>query len=434
MTRMWWYTFGVLVLWVVNPELRRLYEWRFGAGPVDVFPLLPFMAVVPHFWSLTLGGGWQRLPRLLVVAAWVWLGAFGYALFVSIVNGNILPGAYTFLNFILPLGIGLWIAADEQPFAKTYERVTRLLFGVTTVISIYGIVQYVVAPAWDTLWLQNVIATGSTSFGRPAPFLIRVWSMLASPGPFGNFMAVMLLLALPQLSLRRPWLLAQIPVWLIAFALSLDRSGWLLFASGAVVYLIFAPRRGALLVSAAFSTALLAGLVVLLPVVTGNAAVITNLSDRFATFSDLDSDQSANDRRNLYDTGAQLVTDRPFGSGLGVVGTATKLGEAEATTSFDSGFLSRLVEMGLPGATLLLAAYGILGWAIFGVWKRAGSTQDYRLQSVASMALAVELALVGAHLSGDINGLLLLGMWLVAGLAVRTAPAARARALQFAPA
>ncbi len=433
MSRMWWYTLGTIVLWVVNPELRRLFDWRFGYLPVDVFPLFPFLAVIPHIWSLTYGGGWRRLSKPLSVVTWIWLGAFGYAFVVALINGNALPGTYDFMNFVLPASIGLWIAADKEPFVKTYDLVMRVLFGLTTIISVYGIVQYAVAPAWDTMWLQDVIATGSLSFGRPAPFLIRVFSMLSSPGPFGNYVGVMLLLALPQLSVRRPWMLAQIPFWLIAFGLSLDRSGWLLFASGLIVYLLLTPRRGTLLVSAAMSAALLSGLVVVLPAVVGNATVVTDLSDRLATFSDLGSDRSANDRQNLYDTGSQLIAEAPFGRGLGVVGTATKLSDAQTTTDFDSGVLARLVEMGVPGALLYVVALGILSWELFGIWRRAGGLKDARLQSIAAVALAVVLALGGAEISGDVNGLLLVPMWLIAGFALRNGAFGRASELFQSP-
>jgi hypothetical protein len=190
---MWVYTLGTLVLWVVNPELRRVFEWRFGYGTIDVFPVLPFLAVLPHVFSLTYGGGWQRLPRPLMFASWVWLGAFCYAFSLAIVNGNAAPGAYSMCNFVLPLGLGLWIAADGASARDAMSRVTRVAFVLTSVISVYGIVQYAVAPEWDRFWLKHVIAGGASSFGRPEPLQIRVFSMLASPGPFGGFMALMLL-------------------------------------------------------------------------------------------------------------------------------------------------------------------------------------------------------------------------------------------------
>jgi hypothetical protein len=416
---MWVYTLGTFVLWVVNPELRRVFEWRFGYGGVDVFPLFPFLAVLPHVFSLTYGGGWQRLPRPLMFSTWVWLGAFCYAFVLAIVNGNATPGAYSLCNFVLPLGLGLWIAADPASAPDAVSRVTRVAFLLTSVISVYGIVQYVVAPEWDRLWLEHVIAGGALSFGRPEPFQIRVFSMLASPGPFGGFLAVMLLFALPHLSVRRLWLLAQMPIWLVAFGLSQDRSGWLLFGLGACVYLLLSPRRGAMLFAGGICAALMTGLVVLLPAMVGNDGVFQTLSDRFSTLSDPDSDRSANDRLNLYGATVSQIVDAPFGYGLGVVGTATKLSDSSATTDVDSGFLCRLLEMGVPGFAMFVGALGVLMATLLKMRYGAGRVADVALQMQSSMAISVLVALFGSELSGDVSGLLMLALWLVCGVTLR---------------
>ncbi len=418
MSRMWWYTLGALVLCVVNSELRRICEWRFI--PISsMLPLLPFLAVIPHVWSLTYGGGWQRLPRPLLIAAWLWLGAFGYGLTIAVVSGNILSSSYTFASFVLPIGIGLWVAADRTPFARAYARITSLLFALTTVVSAYGIVQYVVAPEWDCLWLRGAMAEGALSFGRPEPFAIRVFSMLPSPGPFGTFMAIMLLLALPQLSIRRPWLLAQLPVWFVAFGLSLDRSGWLVFAFGAIVYLALTPRRGPLLAAAAISGALIVGFTLLLPAAVGNDTIMNTLNARFSTFSDLDRDRSSNDRRFLYDSSVAMIAQAPLGRGLGIFGTATKIGSPPTNQYIDSGFIARMVEMGPPGFCLFVTTFGLLGAIILGVWRQARCTGNTALQSVAGAAFAILSALFGFQLSGEIGGLPMLMLWLTSGLAIR---------------
>ena len=382
-------------------------------------PLLPFIAVLPHLWSLTYGGGWRRLSRPLLIATWVWLGAFTYAMVVAVAVGNSLPGAYTFANFVLPIGIGLWIAADDLPIHNSYARTTRLLFVLTTVVSVYGIVQYVVAPDWDRLWLRHVIAAGSLSFGLPAPFEIRVFSMLSSPQPFGTFMAIMLLFALPQLSLRRPLALAQLPLWLVAFALSLDRTGWLIFASGASIYVLLAPRRGMLLAAIGACAGLLCGAIVMLPALTGNEDVITMLQNRMTSFADLESDRSGNERRELYDTAVARIAAAPLGEGLGVVGTATKLAASAATTDVDSGMLARVFEMGIPGALLIFTTLGLLVVSMFGQWLRAMRLGDTRLQSIDGVALAALVSLAGSEIFTDVAGLPLLTLWLICGTALR---------------
>ena len=426
---MWVYTLGVLVLWVINPELRRLYDWRFGHSAITILSLLPILSIAPHLWSLTMGGGWRRLPTALAVGAWLWLAAFGYGLVLAMTNANQwFSGAYSFVNFVLPAGVGLWIAADQAPFSCAYLRVTRVLFAVTTFAAVYGIVQWAIVPPWDGYWLRSVIAEGSLSFGRAEPFQVRVFSVLNSPGPFGNFMAAMLLLALPRLSLSRPHLLAQIPAWLIAFGLSLDRSGWLMFAVGALVYLGFAPRRLTVLVTLASTAVLLAAAMAILPGLIGNDLVSTSVGDRIATLSDIGSDSSAADRTVVYAQGFLEFQDAPLGRGLGIVGTSTKLSDAQSSTDFDSGVLGRLIELGGPGAFLLVAAAVSLAAACYaGATSRAAATSS-ESRCVAASGLAVIVGLVSLELSGEVAGLLVLMLWLSAALAVRScapAPATR---------
>jgi putative inorganic carbon (hco3(-)) transporter len=421
MSPMWVYTLGVLVLWIINPELRRLYDWRVGYSAVELISLLPLLSVVPHLWSLTIGGGWRRLPRPIAFAAWLWVSAFFYGFALALANGNTLPGAYAFANFVFPVGVGLWIAADDEPFARAYLRITRLLFTVTTLVSIYAIVQWVVVPPWDAYWLRSVAADQRVaSFGRAEPYQIRVFSVLNSPGPFGSFMATMLLLSLPRLSLKRPLLLAQIPLWLVAFGLSLDRSGWLMLATGALVYLVVAPRRIVLLAAVAASGALLAAGIIILPELTGNDRVSTLVGTRIATLADLNSDRSAQDRAGLYSRGTVDFGSAPMGRGLGVVGTSAKLGEARTTIDFDSGVLARLIELGFPGILLLAGAIAALAATFFGIATRPPAGGELDGRNIAASALALVAGILELELAGDVAVLLVLMLWLFAALAVRS--------------
>jgi hypothetical protein len=347
------------------------------------------------------------------------VGGFAYGLVVALASGNYLSRCYSFANFLLPLAIGLWIAADQATFSTAYRRVTRVLFSVTTVISVYGIVQYVFAPEWDCQWLRGVISEGALSFGRPEPYQIRVFSMLASPGPFGDFMAAMLLVALPQLSIRRPWLLMQLPVWVAAFGLSLDRSGWLVFALGFAIYIALTPRRLSLLVGAGVSAVLVIGFYSLLPAMTGNDAVLTSLNNRLATFSDIDRDRSENDREYLYNVSRGMIADAPFGQGLGIFGTATKIGNPPTNLYIDSGLISRYIELGPPGFALFLGAFGVLGAGLLVVWKDGARMRDAVRQEVSAMAFAIMVSLFAFQVSGEIGGLLMLTIWLTVGLILR---------------
>lgn len=419
MSPMWWYTLCVLVLWIVNPELRRLHDWAFGFSQVEIISLLPIMSLVPHAWSLTMGGGWKRLPPSMAMAAWLWIGGFLYAFLLALLNGNLFAGTYAFLTFVIPIGLGLWVAADQTPMSVSYARITKVLFGLTTILSVYGIIQYLFLPPWDAFWLQNVSAQGSLSFGKPLPYQVRVFSMLNSPGPFGCFLACILLMSLPALSVRRPLLLAQVPFWLIAFGLSLDRTGWLMFALGLCVYACFSPRPVVLVTMVGASAALLAAVMAVLPGVIGNDLIVTSINDRFGSFSSLESDDSAEQRQALVGDGLGQFFSAPLGRGLGITGTSTKLGEAGATSDFDSGFLARLIEMGVPGSLLYSSTFALMFFTLLRLWHSAKKHADTAMQGVTAMAIALELSLLSLLISGDLSGLPLLLLWLLVCMAVQ---------------
>jgi putative inorganic carbon (HCO3(-)) transporter len=432
MSRMWWYTLAVLVLWVVDSELRRIYGYCFGFSKLDILAILPILSLVPFAWSLTYGGGWRRLPRLLSWAAWVWVGAFMYALVLAYLSGNAVPGLYDFVGFVLPVALGLWVAADEAPFLLAYKRLTNLLVPLTTLVSVYGVIQYVFAPAWDVAWLNNLIQRlGSTTFGLPFPLQIRVFSTLNSPVSCGCYLALMLLLVLPQLSMRRPFLLIQVPIWFIAFALSLVRTGWLMFAVGALTFLIFTRRRSNLVATLGIVAAQIAIVAAVLSV-TGGDDVVTSLSNRFATLSDVQSDGSVQSRQGIYDFGPKIILAAPFGQGLGILGASTNLGSAGETTDFDSGVLARAFEMGLPGVTLYIISLAVLLFSAVQLWSRARLNRDEMLQSIAAMAIGINVSLAFAQVSLDVNGLMLIVMWTIESLAIRALAPEANRSLRLA--
>jgi len=403
----------VLGLWTVNPELRRLHDWYFGFSQVEIMSLLPLLSLFPYAWSLSVGGGWKRLHPSLAMIAWLWIGGFSYALLLAVLYGNILSGTYTFVDFILPIGLGLWIAADEAQMSISRPRIMRMLFGMTTVLSVYGIIQYIFMPPWDAFWLYSVNMQGAFSFGDPEPFQVRVFSMLNSPAPFAVFMAIMLLMSLPELSMRRPLLLAQVPIWLIAFGLSMDRSGWIFFAVGAVAYAFFTPRPGILVMTIAACTALLIGLMNFVPAVFGNDLFVTTINERLGSFSSLDRDDSAQQRQAQIGYALGEFLEAPLGRGLGVIGgNATKLSNGAAPIGLDNGYLSRLVEMGAPGSLLYGATFVLIFATLLKIWRTAKRIGDTMLQGVTGMTIAIECGILCFLLSGDVSGLPLLLFWL----------------------
>lgn len=204
-----------------------------------------------------------------------------------------------------------------------------------------------------------------------------------------------------------------------------------MFAIGLVVYLIFTSRRQSALTAVMASVFLLIGCASVLSVTIGNDAIMTSITQRLDTFSDLNSDRSANDREGVYTDGIQELLEAPFGRGLGVVGTSTKLTKTAWTTDFDSGILARLIELGIPGFILF-------AWSIIAVlslllhfWKISKRSKNPQMQDIMAMALAGVISLVALELSGDVTGLLLLILWIFPSLATHLGEPRRERPLKW---
>ena len=90
----------------------------------------------------------------------------------------------------------------------------------------YGIYQFFFLAPWDAFWMRVV---QMDSIGRPAPFEVRIFGTLNSPGPYADMLAASLLVALGA-SGRLPWL-AGMPA-VVALLLSLVRAAWVGYAAG----------------------------------------------------------------------------------------------------------------------------------------------------------------------------------------------------------
>ncbi|GAC1442011.1 MAG: hypothetical protein NVS2B8_18270 [Vulcanimicrobiaceae bacterium] len=418
---MWWYALTVIAWWLVNPEIRRLVDFRVGFNSVSLISGIPLALLLPFWYDVLARGSWKRLPLPMLVAAWLWVGAFAYGFAIALAGGRLLPGAYTFMDFMLPLGIGLWVATrDEISADDAFEKILRVIFVGATVLGIYGIVQYVVMPPWDAYWMQNA---GIGSIGKPIPYQVRVFSMLNSVGPFGNFMFVALALATPRLSFRRPWFLAQVGVWLASFALSSDRSAWLAYVVFLIVYCALSPRRLPAIRAAGLTAALAVVMTLGLSAITGSSAASQNVIDRFATLGSTGSDESALNRQYQYAAAFADFQEAPIGQGLGLTNTANKLTNVGQTgNGLDSGIFARLLEMGALGGTLFFLgllvpiAYGFLGWS------SASRERDVEAATSLAMATAILVALLSLEISGDAQRALT-GMltWLIAAYVLRRA-------------
>jgi putative inorganic carbon (hco3(-)) transporter len=387
----------VVMLWAIMPGVRRLIDWRIGFNYIAIASIVPLLALIP-FAVLVLYRDLGKFRRSIAVCAWLWAGGFGYAFFVGLVTGNGLAAVYSVLNFILPMFFGLWVATlDVAPEALS-ERVAAIALWIATPLALYAVFQYVALPAWDAEWMRN---TQIISIGTPAPFQFRPFSTLNAPGPFADFLVAVLLLNLPRLKRLSGLQLAQIMLLVGVLVLTMVRTAWIATALGVFVYLLMSPNRAKNLAIFSLVGAVCTLLVLNAGVLLGNDQAGSDLSRRFETLSNLQTDSSYNVRQGYFGDQLQTALSQPTGGGLGLLGTAAKLGANQQVVDFDNGYVARLTEMGYFGTACYLAtliAGLVLAWRYWNDARRRGSPRE---AAFGAAVFALQLTLAFADISSD---------------------------------
>jgi len=387
-----WIIPTILVLWALAPEVRRLVDWQIGFNSLPVINLIPLAALVPVS-LLVFRRREHGIPAALAVIAAAWLVGFGFALLVALAAGSLLSALYQAAQFMLPISIALVVLGRREP-TQTFKTVATTLAWLGFIVGAYGVFQYVAPPPWDVLWAQN---SRLSSIGNPAPFEMRVFSTLNSPGVCGDFFALAFLSQLPYFRGRSlPWRIIAIAFIMAGLLLTADRSAWVAAALGSIVFVIFSPRR----------TAALAGLilvtvasVVVVATGAGSLPALQTIQDRVSTLQDVESDDSFVQRQQETREATHTALTEPIGQGLGSIGTATKL-ISGSTTTLDNGYLSRFVEMGVFGFTAYL--FATLGAALMTVIRAVQARRESaEAASVAAACLAIQVGLLLLDVSSD---------------------------------
>ncbi len=421
-----WYLPAVLALWCIAPGIRRLIDWQVGRTPLSIISILPLLSLLPLAYFVYRNAASPRLRLPFKTLAYLWLFGFIYALVVSLAGGRLAGAVYDFSIFCLPLLLGAWVVLRAADRSETFNTLTLTVLWLGVIESIYGIYQYVAPLPWDVAYVNNA---NQVSLGVPEPFGLHPFSTLNSPGTLSLFLAVAILLNLHRLTLRRPLPLIGAIVCVATLILTNVRSSWLAVALGIVAYVLLSPKRGQALAAlgavAAISVLLLFNASTLL----GNPTVTQQLQSRFDSLGNVEEDDSVSARRAESNFALHQGLEEPLGQGLGTVGGAVKLGDSGGgQLVLDNGYLSRFLEMGVPGFVCYLATLGfglVCGFRAFVIGVTNGNTA---LQEVAVAGLTVQVALIGLDLSSDYHSALPgLFFWLMIGLAVRTEAGDQAR-------
>lgn len=354
----WW-------VWFLTPFLRRVIDLQTGwldPNPVMLAPFLTsvvtVVTLVQSFPRMYWRGG---LPFLFAIVAVI------YGWLVGVIHWSLIPPSVPLLNWLVPILFGFHLFANWRNYAAYRQIMQRVFLWGVLVMGAYGIIQYLVAPPWDRLWLMN---QDTQVFGIPEPLGIRVFSTMNSTQPFACVMSAGLVLLFSDRGGAR-FLAAG--VGYLSFLLSLARSSWLGWTISLALFTPLLKQR--LQIRLVFS--LLAITLFVLPF-----AAIDPFADvihtRMQSLFNITNDVSFNARVAGYSNALGLALSEVIGQGLGGIIISDSLGLN------DSGILSLFFILGWFGTVPYL-----IGISILLIRTLRYTPQKSDLFAVASRAIAI---------------------------------------------
>jgi hypothetical protein len=336
-------------LFLLTPFVRRMADAHAGYLQSNMLMLAPYLALAwsaleaPRF--ILTRGGRAQWPMAIVFATIL------YGFVLGLVQGTGFPAVLDLLRWATPPLLVCCIVARAGADAAVWRALCRELGALALValplLSAYGLYQFVKAPVWDVLWMQN---THMGSLGLPYPFQIRVFGTMNSPASLAYYLEALILITL---TLRSPIRWLNVALGSTALAVTLVRSAWLGLAAGLVLLLAVAPLR----VRAALMVAL-GATVLMSPVMLSEPHIEKYVADRFATLADVSQDKSFSDRFAGYADAWRELSAQPLGEGLGIANVAANYSDRQRV--IDGGPIEIFLSLGVPAGLLYLGATAIL--------------------------------------------------------------------------
>jgi hypothetical protein len=363
-------------LWFLSPSIRRIVDYKAGGSSAPML-LASFLACcVPCLFMLA---NWSSLISKRTAPILYVLGGIFYGSFVSLLHYAYFSLAQALVAWLPPLFFALFLYYDRKEYKALYKSFETSFLIATLVTGLYGIYQFLFLAPWDALWMIN---SDLQSIGQPEAWQVRVFGTMNAPQVFAAFMVVGLLIAFRSENKIR---FLAIPVGLAALILTMSRSGWIALIAG-TIYLCFyltTKQRVQLL-----------GAIVACGVLVGAAMQNSELSDmmgkRFQSFSDTKNDDSMSARIADYGTLVHLMSEEPFGAGIGS-DAASNPGDSSAPTANggiaarDSTIMTVLLSMGWLGSLTFFVGILLISADIF----LAGKQADPALVSARAILFAL---------------------------------------------
>jgi hypothetical protein len=351
-------------MWFLTPLLRRLVDYRSGwdaQGVMLVSPFLVTLVTLATFLrylpkSYRLGG----LPFVLVFIAVI------YSFLVSLINSSPTVAARALLDWLTPVLFGFHLFVNWRDYPSYRQNIQRTFLWGVLVMGAYGVVQFLIAPEWDRLWLKGAMEVGGNSFGNPEPLKIRVWSTVNAPGHFAMIMIPGLLLLF---NCSEALCFPAAGFGYLAFLLSSVRSAWGGWFVGLLILInSLKPYRQTRLI--------ITILVIVVCVFTlSTMEPFSNvINSRVQTLSNIEEDNSFQARKYLFQTTIEKALSEGLGQGLG-------------NGNFgDSGILETLLTMGWFGMTFYLGGIILL---LFNLLQNSTNRSDPFMSSCKAIGICI---------------------------------------------
>jgi hypothetical protein len=404
-------TYVSFVIWLtlLTPFVRRVVDLHSGwieGNLLLLAPLtatLPCLAVLP---SLVRGrAGRASLPFLVIFSV------VSYGFLLNITQGRLVEGGVDYLRWVLPPCLGALLVVNNATWEEVQADIVALCTIAVPLLSLYAAIQFVFVPGWDAFWMNNV---EMDSIGVPAPFEVRVFSTMASPGPFAYFLLTALTLLTGAVGLTR-WI--GLASGGAALALTAVRTSWL--GLGLALAYLFAFSSHRVRASIVMAVAVCA---VIFPIAFSFPPLQRMLVERVQSMTSL-SDTSYEARALQYAGMFDALSDEPWGRGLALRGALKGKVAANGFEVTDGGFIEIFASLGLAPGVFYLTSILVLIARTFGTGREGKANPGV----IAAQAIAIVSFMQltsGMTFTGE-GGILL---WAVMGAAIaRQQGAARSR-------
>jgi hypothetical protein len=371
----WWVFF-------LTPFVRRMSDFRSGftePSPILLAPILVAMITIVTFYrNLPKAHEQGGLPFVLSA-----MGVF-YGFLVGMINGLPVPAIVSLMAWVSPILFGFHLFVNWRDYPSYRDNIQRTFLWGVLVTASYGVYQYLVAPEWDCFWLIETKLF--TSMGNPEPLGLRVWSTMNAPLQFGVVMlGGNILLFIGQGNLRIPGL----AVGILSILLTSVRTVWLGLIV-ALITLLVSLKGGSQIRLIAFILMIFLCIVPLSAVEPFSKVI----QSRVSTLSNVQDDQSAKDRANLYGLVLNQALSEVIGKGNGTL------------QPIDSGIIELLLTLGWMGAIPYISGLLLSFYTLFQASK---SKSDPFASAARAIVVGFLPMLAGSNVIAGISGMVFWG-------------------------